>query len=247
MEYGLQLYSLRDVTKNSLEDGIRIAAGAGYKFVEYAGFFGNPAEKVAEWQEKYGVSCSGTHSPLDDLVPEKLEEVIRYHSIIGNRNYIMPGADLSTPEKLLRFCRIVNAAQPVLAEAGISVGYHNHSHEFRLMPWGSTIHSEIELRTKLDFELDTFWAFNAGADPIMTLERLGDRVKIIHLKDGFRGGKGTALGEGEAPVEAVRRYCIDHGLLMVVESEGLDPTGPLEVGRCIEYLRGLDASEEARS
>ena len=92
MEYGLQLYSLRDVTKNSLEDGIRIAAGAGYKFVEYAGFFGNPAEKVAEWQEKYGVSCSGTHSPLDDLVPGKLEEVIRYHSCRRRRSFCASAA-----------------------------------------------------------------------------------------------------------------------------------------------------------
>ena len=34
------------------------------------------------------------------------------------------------------------------------------------------------------------------------LERLKNRISVIHLKDGFKGGKGIPLGEGEAPVEA---------------------------------------------
>ena len=43
-EYGLQLYSLRDVTKDDLEKGLRAASEIGYKAVEFAGFFGHPAE-----------------------------------------------------------------------------------------------------------------------------------------------------------------------------------------------------------
>jgi len=33
---------------------------------------------------------------------------------------------------------------------------------------------------------------------------------------------------------------LKNDVLMVIESEGLEPTGPEEVKRCIDYLRTLD-------
>ena len=40
MNYGLQLYSVRDLTKESLEEAIEKVAKFGYKNVEFAGFMG---------------------------------------------------------------------------------------------------------------------------------------------------------------------------------------------------------------
>ena len=51
----------------------------------------------------------------------------------------------------------------------------------------------------------------------------------------------TVIGSGDAPVEAVRAWAIANNVLMVIESEGLDPTGPEEVKRCIDFLRSLEA------
>ena len=238
--YGLQLFSLRDITDKDLEGALKAVAEMGYKYVEYAGFFGHPAEQVKAWQDKYGLACSGTHTGWGELLPENIEATIAYHKTIGNTNIIVPGADLRTLEKIEAFCAVMNAAQVRLAEEGISLGYHNHSHEFVVMPWGSTIHSELEKRGTFDFEIDTYWAFNAGLDPVAVLDRLADRVKVIHLKDGFKGGAGKSLGEGEAPVVAVREKALAMGLTMVVESEGLDPTGLEEVKRCIDFLKSLE-------
>ncbi len=240
-EYGLQLYSVRDITKDNLDEALCKVAELGYKYVEFAGFFGNSAEDVKAMLDKYSLKVSGTHSPWTDLKPAAINDTIAYHKAIGNRYYIVPGADLSTLEKIEEFVAVMNYAQPILAAEGIRLGYHNHSSEFVVMPWGSTIHSELERRTAIDFELDTFWLFNAGVDPLATMERLKDRVRVIHLKDGFMGGKGMALGEGEAPVKAVREKAIAMGLTMVVESETLSPTGIEEVGRCIAYLKSLEA------
>ena len=53
--------------------------------------------------------------------------------------------------------------------------------------------------------------------------------------------KGVSLGSGDAPVARVREWAIQNNILMVVESEGLDPTGIEEVERCIAYLRSLEA------
>lgn len=240
IEYGLQMFSVRDLTDKDLEGALKAVAEMGYKYVEYAGFFGHSAEQVKEWQDKYGLKCSGTHSGWEDLRPEKIEETIAYHKIIGNPNYIIPGADLNTLDKIIDFCAVMNKAQIRLAAEGINLAYHNHSHEFEVMPWGSTIHSELEKRGTFNFEIDTFWAFNAGIDPIATLQRLAGRINVIHLKDGLKGGHGRALGEGEAPVLAVREYAIKKGLRMVVESETLTPTGLEEVKRCIDFLKAQE-------
>ena len=46
MEYGLQLYSVRDFTQKDLAYTLKKVAEIGYKYVEFAGFFGHSAEEV---------------------------------------------------------------------------------------------------------------------------------------------------------------------------------------------------------
>ena len=240
MEYGLQLYSVRDITGEDLEGALAKVAALGYRFVEFAGFFGHSADKVKAMLDTYGLTVSGTHTGWQELTADRIDETIAYHKTIGNKNIIIPGADLSTREKLDDLVALINEAQPKLAAAGIALGYHNHSHEFIETAYGAHIHKELEERTQVEFEIDTYWAYVAGLDPIALLERLGDRVCVIHLKDGYSDGHGMALGEGTAPVAAVRDYAIAHGLTMVVESETCQPTGIEEVGRCMAYLNKLD-------
>ncbi len=240
MEYGLQLYSVRDITGQDLEGALAKVAALGYRFVEFAGFFGHSADKVKAMLDTYGLTVSGTHTGWQELSADRIDETIAYHKAIGNKNIIIPGADLSTREKLDALIALINEAQPKLAEAGIVLGYHNHSHEFIETAYGAHIHKELEERTQVEFEIDTYWAYVAGLDPIALLERLGERVRVIHLKDGYSDGHGMALGEGTAPVAAVREYAIAHGLTMVVESETCQPTGIEEVGRCMAYLNQLD-------
>lgn len=238
--YGIQLYSVRDITEANLPVALSKIAALGYKEVEFAGFFGYSAEDVKDMLDKNELKISGTHSGWEDLTPDKIEETVKYHKAIGNPNYIIPGADLKTLEKIENFCEVMNFAQPILEKEGINLAFHNHSREFELQSWGSTIHSELEGRTNIDFEIDTFWAFNAGCDPIAVMDRLKDRIKVIHLKDGFMGGEGKPLGQGEAPIKAIRDYAYEHGFGIVVESETLTPDGMTEAKECIEFLRTID-------
>ncbi len=238
--YSLQLFSIRDFTSKDMASALEKVAEIGYQQVEFAGFYNHSANEIKAMLDNAGLTCSGTHSSWEDLTPTRILDTIAYHKTIGNPYYIIPGTDLSTLEKIDRFASVMNYAQPILAAEGIRLGYHNHSHEFVIMPWGSTIHSEIEIRTNVDFEIDTYWAWNADFDPLAILDRLKDRVHVIHLKDGLKGAKGFALGEGEAPVKAVRDKATVMGLTMVVESEGLKPDGIAEVGRCMDYLKSID-------
>ena len=235
MNYGLQLYSVRDSASVDMDKTLREVAAMGYEFVEFAGFFDHPAEKIREMLDKYNLKASGTHSKPIGIAPENIVESIRYHKIIGCENYIIPGADLKTGRKLSDFIKLVNEAQPVLEAEGIKLHFHNHFSEFQPNEDGRYAHYELEKKTKINFEIDTYWAYYAGRDPIALLERLKDRISVIHLKDGI-GRSGRALGEGNAPVIDVIAKAKELNLAMVVESEGLNPTGLEEVARCIEFL-----------
>ena len=239
MEYGLQLFSVRDLTKDNLDEALRQVAGLGYKFVEFAGFFGHSAEDVKAMLDKYGLKVSGTHTGWQE-VAEHFEETVAYHKTIGNTNIIVPGADLSNQQKLDAFIAMANEFQPKLAAEGISFGYHNHAHEFRPNEDGSMIHDQLVYRTNLNLEIDTYWAYVGMQHPVELMERLKDRLKVIHIKDGFADGKGKPLGMGTAPVADVYAKAVELGLPMVVESETCDPDGMTEAKICIEYLKSLE-------
>lgn len=241
MEYGIQLYSLRDITKEGrMEDALAAVAEMGYTHVEFAGFCGIPAEQIVEWLNKYGLKISGTHTSYKELREDVIDETVAYHKAIGNKNLIIPGADTTTAEKIDELIALITAAKPKLDAAGITLGFHNHSVEFLPNADGQIPFDELRTRTDIDFEIDTYWAWNAGKDPVALMEEMKDRVHVIHLKDGLEGGIGRSLGSGNAPVKEVLAAARRLGIFPVVESEGLDPTGAEEVGRCMDYLKEIE-------
>ena len=162
MDYGLQLYSVRDVTESDLEGTLKKVAEIGYRYVEFAGFFGHSAEEVKAMLDRYGLIVSGTHSGLGDLDAD-FEGTVKYHKTIGNTNYIVPGAPTWTAAELDETIEKINKYQPMLAAEGIRMAYHNHDGEFKPNADGQIPHEEMERRTNIDFQIDTFWAFVAAS------------------------------------------------------------------------------------
>ena len=239
MNYGIQLYSVRDMTEIDYEKALREVAALGYEFVEPAGFFGHSAEQVKAWLDQYGLKVSGTHSSFDEL-EEDFAGTVAYHKIIGNTRYIVPGVDTSSREALDEAVAKFNKFGPMLADHGIEIGYHNHHREFILNQDAIIPELYFREKTNVKFQIDTFWAFVAQRDPVEVMEEYRDRlIGCIHLKDGVKypNVDGTALGEGSAPVRDVIAKAKDMGLAMVVESEGLQPTGIEEVARCARFLK----------
>ena len=243
MSYGLQLYSVRDLAEKDLAAALQQTASLGYTAVEFAGFFGHSAREVRAMLDASGLRVSGTHSGLDELEKD-FAGTVRYHRTLGNTRYILPGAPTATAAELEATIDRINRLQPRLAAEGITLVYHNHAGEFQPNRDGRIAHEELEKRTAVAFEIDTYWAFAAGCDPLALLDRLKDRVPVIHLKDGLRDGTGYPLGDGEAPVAAVRQKAMSLGMEMVVESETLQPDGMTEAARCMAYLRTLELSEK---
>lgn len=249
MEYGLQLFSLRDVAEHHFEEALCVASSLGFTSVEPAGFFGNTPKDVVAMLQKYDLSVPTTHTGLRELT-ENFDGVIEMHRAIGCNKLIFSTSKFKTRAQLEDTLKTVLYFQEKLAKEGMELLFHNHIPEFLPNEDGMIFFEELWKRTDLCFELDTFWAYNAGLDPMETMERCRERLRFVHLKDGFpkdlsnptNTGRGMALGEGEAPVAAVRKKAIEMGLPMIVESGDCYPTGPEEVARCMRYLKQLDAS-----
>ncbi len=240
MDYGIQLYSVRDITGKDLRTALKKMADIGYKYVEFAGFFGHSAKEVKAWLDEYGLKVSSTHTGLQELLDD-FEGTVAYHRTIGNRNIIIPGHDLSSQAKIDDFVEKVNALIPRLEKEGISLGYHNHSREFQPNQDGTMIHEQLVLRTNLKIEVDTYWFFNAaGFSARGIMERLKDRMNFIHIKDGFKGGEGMPLGKGEAPLRDVYDCAKENNMLMIVESESLKPDGVTEAQICYDWLKAQE-------
>lgn len=240
MEYGIQMYSVRDAVAKDYEQALKQMGILGYKKAELFGGMNPGALTIRRWVDAAGLQISGTHTHAPALTEENIQKTMADHRTLGCNLLIIPGHDLSTAEKIDQFVALVNQAQPVLADSGITLAYHNHSHEFVPNQDGQIIYDEILSRTNMKLELDTYWAYNAGKDPLQMMDMLKDRLVAIHLKDGFPGGKGTPLGQGTAPVLQVWQKAKAWNLPMVVESETCQPDGTTEARECMEYLRSLE-------
>ena len=239
MEYGLQLYSVRDSAEKSLEETVKRVAELGYSSVEFAGFFGRTPEQIRNMLDENGIKISGTHSPFEDLV-NNFDETVAFHKAIGNKTYIVPGIDLSSQEKIDYFVKTVDPIVKKLNEHGINFAYHNHNREFLPNSDGSVPYEQLLYRTDISFEVDTYWAFVGMKNPLELLKRMEGRISFVHIKDGTADGHGFPLGMGEAPVKEVWKAVWDLNIPMVVESETCKPDGLTEAEICIKYLKELE-------
>lgn len=244
MKYGVQLYSVRDSVKSAgMKETLCRVARIGYQSVEFAGFGDASAEEVRAWLDELGLSVDGAHISIKELEPDTIEQTVQNMKTIGSPRIIIPSARLKTAEEIEIFLQGVAFASPILAREGMSLGFHNHDTEYLPNEDGIVPMDVLKEKANLFFELDTYWAYHAGVDPVAEMERMGDRLHLIHIKDGDPTlGKdgGKPLGMGTAPVAAVYRKALERALPMVVESETLNPDGMTEITKCFEYLKAQE-------
>ena len=87
---------------------------------------------------------------------------------------------------------------------------HNHQWEFTtivtdpetgesMTAWEALVQNTDPRWTT--FQLDVFWAADAGADVVALLEEYGDRIELLHIKDGDLNGDARGIpgdvGEGD--------------------------------------------------
>jgi sugar phosphate isomerase/epimerase len=220
----VQLYTVRDAIAAGLPDALERIAGLGFTTVELYGFVDKAAE-YAELLQRLGLVAPTAHA---HLVGENLEPIFEAAKLLGIDTVIEPAIEATrwtSEQDVAASAASINRIAEKAAEHGLSVGYHNHWWELESILDGTTALElfESQLDDAVVLEVDTYWAEVGGVSAVDLLERLGSRVRAIHVKDGDisrDNKKQLPVGIGLMPVLDI--LAAAPGALRVIELDDFD-------------------------
>jgi sugar phosphate isomerase/epimerase len=244
---GIQLYTLRQAMQQDQPRTLERISQLGYTEIEWWGDYGRTPTQMRALLDSFRLSSPAWHVPPELLAPDKLNATLDTAAAMGHRHMIVawlpPGQH--TEDGVKRVADLLSAAGERGASVGIRTGYHNHDFEFTARVSGGKLlwdvlveHSDARF---VDLELDCFWAFKAGHDPIALIQRLSNRITHLHLKDSTAAPAFAQRDLGEGVIDWRRLLTVaTAGRVRNVFVERDDPQDPwvtAEVGR--RYLRTL--------
>jgi sugar phosphate isomerase/epimerase len=181
---GVQLYTVRTQAEQDLPGVLASLRQIGYREVEtYWNVYTHPAAELKRMIEDHGLVVPSGHFDY-----EGLEGKLDYASRLGVRYLICPMLPKSMWNSLDGFKQAAdqfNRWGEQVERRGMRFGFHNHNYEFRR--FGETTGFEVLVSrtepTLVSFEMDCYWITQAGQDPLQMLEKLGPRIRLLHLKD----------------------------------------------------------------
>ncbi|GAA1834999.1 sugar phosphate isomerase/epimerase family protein [Agromyces salentinus] len=262
----VQLYSVRTELAD-LDAVLGPLAAAGADAIEPFSAYDRPVE-IAAASAANGLTIPTVHAPL-------LSDEMQF----GGRSVPVPAAAAAfaaaralgaslvidpmvaaerwrTADDIARTADRMNAVVEAAATEGLSAGYHNHSFEFHQRIGDLTAYEYFVslLDERAALEVDVYWAAAAGQDVPQLVERLGSRVRALHLKDAVHavdvfaaGGEydpavlgQRALGTGGLPIDATLAAA-PGACLPVVEFDHVDGDAFEAIAASITHLRATAA------
>lgn len=184
-----QLYTLRDYLKTpaDIAASLEKVADIGYRAVQISGMGPIPEADLVRICRDNGLSICATHENGQTILNEPAKVIARLQAL-GCRHTAYPypaGVALESLQDIRAFAARLNEAGKVLAEAGLTLSYHNHHIEFRRVagkPILGWIYELTEPRY-LKAEPDTYWIQVGGGEPTDWCRRLSGRLPLLHMKD----------------------------------------------------------------
>lgn len=218
---GIQLWTVKSEAEKDLEGTLRKVYAAGFREIEFAGFYGKSPADLAKLMKGIGFSLVSTHHGASDIA-KKGDQILADAKALGLKYVVCSSPGVSPEKEKLPWeermksvdlndwkwnADLFNKFGKQVADAGMKFGYHNHSAEFHELKGtnGMTAHEWLFANTDaklVNIELDVGWVVVAGKDPIALLNKYQSRVIALHVKDvAKRGADGkdpasVALGEG---------------------------------------------------
>nr|WP_042185305.1 sugar phosphate isomerase/epimerase [Kibdelosporangium sp. MJ126-NF4]CEL16687.1 Sugar phosphate isomerases/epimerases [Kibdelosporangium sp. MJ126-NF4]CTQ88962.1 Sugar phosphate isomerases/epimerases [Kibdelosporangium sp. MJ126-NF4] len=233
----IQLYTLRSALQKDLEGTLSALADIGYRRVELAGTYGRSAAEFRTLLDKYHIEAPSTHINIGG----DINKLIADAKVLGNRKLVHPYQNHGTVAEWKSFVARLEAAGKVVREAGLSLGYHNHDHEFKKVegqrPWDLITRGTTNRNVHL--EIDLFWAVHGGEDPVWLVYENYGRVLHYHVKDRTKDGQMVDPGKGVIDFGKIFRRTWHEGIEeFIVEHD--EPTSPLSTAKTgFDYLANL--------
>ena len=245
-----QMYTLREFTKTpaDIAKTMKRLRAAGYEAVQLSALGPIDPKELASILRGEGLTCCATHTTVERLNNDT-ERFVEEHKLWNCRytaiGGFFPKGDI-TAQHWIDFAKQYNAAAGKLAGSGISVGYHNHSHELVKYDGKQALQHLIEyLDPGVWFEIDTYWITHGGGDPIEWINKVAGRIPCVHLKDmSIRHDRTQYMAEvgvgnlnWRGIIDACKRAGVQWYIVEQDDTYGIDPIESLRIS--FEYLKVL--------
>ena len=254
VDVGLQLYSLRNQFPSDVPGTMQLVHEDGISDVEAASFYGKSAQEFRKMLDEHHLHASGAHFQWDQFSKD-VDAVIKDAKTLGCEYVTLPWIPHEgdfTIENAHDAAKKFNEWGKKCADAGLHFTYHPHGYEFRPYQGGTIFDVMVkEVDPKYaNFEIDIFWAYDGGADPVKLMQKYPDRFVQMHLKDMKKGVKtpnytghedtesDVALGTGQINVKAIVEEAVKIGIKhYYIEDESKSSVQQIPVS--IKYIRSI--------
>ncbi len=245
---GAQLYTLRDHTKtpDDIQQTFAKVRALGYEAVQASALGPIEPDDLAAIAKQEGLQIVATHTSYQRIC-EEVQAVIDEHLTWSCRHVAIGGLpqEYRHRDGFSRFAVEASAAARPLIDAGLTFSYHNHSFELERFDGrtGLEILSEESDPDVFSFEIDTYWIQHGGGNPVTWLEKLSERMHIVHLKDMEMDGAKqlyAEVGEGNLEWEPILAACKNAAIEWYLIEQDTCQSDPFEcLGLSLRNLRAM--------
>ena len=249
--FGVQLYTLRDVLPQDPKGVLKQISTFGYKQIEsYEGkdgmFWGMSPASFKTYMDDLGMKIVASHCDMNSDFEKKAADA----ASIGMKYLICPWVGpQKTMDDFKKLANTFNQKGEICRKNGIRFAYHNHDYSFK--PLEGQLPQDVMMNNTdaslVDFEMDIYWVVTAGQDPVEWFKKYPNRFTACHVKDraknpGTDNGKnsvdlGTGIIDFPKILKASRKYGMEY---FIVEQEYYPNSTSLKsVEVDAEYMRGL--------
>lgn len=184
---GVQLYTLRAEMRRAPDATIARIATLGFDEIEWWGDWDRSPAQLRALLDRHGLRAPAAHIDPRDLQPSRLSALLDKAQLMGHRTLIVAWTppNQRSADDFKRLGALLSEAGRTAARVGIRTGYHNHDFEFAAdgdRTLLDTFLAESDPAV-VDLELDCFWAYKVGQDPVALLRQHSARITHLHVKD----------------------------------------------------------------
>lgn len=211
---GLQLYTVRDAFAADPAGTLQKVKGLGYDYVETISYGGMTPAAFKTKLTEIGLNAPSAHIGLNDW-QTRPEAALDDLTALGADYAVLAWMPPEDRKDWKALGDKMNTWGAMAKARNLSFAYHNHDFEFTKTAEGEMPYHLLLENTDpalVNFELDCYWASFAGHDPLHILEKHGDRIRMLHLKDKAADGSMAPVGAGIIDFAAVLAKANDFGI-----------------------------------